>query len=71
MSGHDGVAGNERADLEAKDAAAGSSSTDWELPPLLHPPAVQHHGRQAAFQDIIDAGLEKPLERVSPLSVYS
>ena len=36
VSGHDGVAGNERADLEAKDVAAGSSSTDQELPPLLH-----------------------------------
>ena len=35
MSGHDGVAGNKRADLEAKDAAAGSSSMDRELPPLL------------------------------------
>ena len=35
VSGHDGVAGNKRADLEAKDAAAGSSSTDRELPPLL------------------------------------
>ena len=35
MSSHDGVAGNERADLEAKDGAAGSSSMDQELPPLL------------------------------------
>ena len=38
---------------------------------VLGPPAVQRHGSQAAFQDIIDAGLEKPLERVSPLSAYS
>ena len=36
VSGHDGVARNERADLEAKDAAAGSPSMDQELPPLLH-----------------------------------
>ena len=35
VSGHNGVAGNERADLEAKDAAAGSLSTDQELPLLL------------------------------------
>ena len=33
VSGHDGVARNERADLEAKAAAAGSSSDEPELPP--------------------------------------
>ena len=31
VSGHDGVARNERADLEAKGAAAGSSSMNQEL----------------------------------------
>ena len=38
VSGHDGVARNERADIEAKAAAAGSSSDKPELPPLLHSP---------------------------------
>ena len=36
MSSHDGVARNEKANLEAKDVAAGSLSMDWELPPILH-----------------------------------
>ena len=46
VSGHNGVAGNERADLEAKDAAAGSSSTDRELPSLLRSAPCRAASRQ-------------------------
>ncbi|KAF8992859.1 hypothetical protein BDQ17DRAFT_1253463, partial [Cyathus striatus] len=36
ISGHSNVTGNEVADMEAKKAAAGSSSPLLSLPPILH-----------------------------------
>ena len=42
VSGHDGVAGNERMDIEAKAAAVGSSSAELELPPLLRSSPLPH-----------------------------
>ena len=57
VSGHDGVAGNERANIEAKAAAAGSSSDEPELPPLLHSPlpisitAAKQHFRATLTAD--------------------
>ena len=42
VSGHDGVAGNEHVDNEAKAAAVGSSSAELELPPLLHSSPLPH-----------------------------
>ena len=66
MSGHDSVAGNERADTEAKAAAAGDSSAELELPLLLCSPlpysvtATRQHFISLLMTDWKDRWCESP-----------